>query len=189
MKKILIIIFIALTSSGCSATKMWYGSDKPLMSFIVLEAELDNDGNVASVKAKELGEGSKSKNKKHLGALMSWSPEFNAAFISKSGNGCIQPATYSKNNSASANIPAELISSGASSGSISASFSQALDKLINVTDQSTFLSIGIYGLFQLHANDALTNEQVTKLTLELFAKAAAANGDGKANKPKNEIKK
>lgn len=190
LRAVLPAILFALTSSGCSVTKMVYGSDKPLMSFIVLEAELDNDGKIKSIKAKEeAGNGSKDKHKKHLGALMSWPPEFNAAFISKSGNGCIQPATYSKNTSAGASLPAEILSAGVKSGTIAVNFSETLDKLITVTDQSTFLSIGMYGLCQLHANNALTAEQVTTLTLELFAKAATANGSNKANKPVKENKK
>ena len=176
--KVLFTILLVVLVTGCSANRIWYGSDVARLSYVLLEAELDDYGNIKSVELKTSPSASKDdgKNKKHLGALMAWSPEFNAAFISKSGNGCIQPATYSKTNSANASVPAEIISSGISSGSVTADFSQALEKLITVTDQSTFLSIGVYGLCQLHANGGLTEAQLTTLTKVLFEKAASAQG-------------
>ncbi len=180
MKVLFTILMIALVT-GCSANRIWYGSDVARLSYVLLEAELDDDGNVTRIDLKTSPSASNDdgKNKKHLGALMAWSPESNAAFISKSGNGCIQPATYSKTNSANASAPAEIISSGVSSGNVTADFSQALEKLITVTDQSTFLSIGVYGLCQLHANGGLTDVQLTSLTKVLFEKAASAQGSAK----------
>lgn len=179
--KILITILMVLFVAGCSANRIWYGSDVARLSYVLLEAELDDEGNVKSIELKTSPSNSNdnAKSKKHLGALMAWSPEFNAAFISKSGNGCIQPATYSKTNSANASIPAQIISSGVSSGNVTADFSQALEKLITVTDQSTFLSIGVYGLCQMHANGGLTQAQLTQLTSALFEKAATAHGTSK----------
>jgi hypothetical protein len=182
MKAFAILVALALLA-GCSANKIWYGSDVARISYVMLEAELDDDGNVTRVdiKTAPTEKSESGKNKKHLGALMAWSPEFNAAFISKSGNGCIQPATYSKTNSANTSIPAEIISSGVTKGDVTADFTQALEKLITVTDQSTFLSIGVYGLCQLHANEGLTDAQLTSLTELLFEKAAAAQGSMNSN--------
>jgi len=180
--KVLATVLMVILLTGCSANRIWYGSDVARLSYVLLEAELDDDGNVTSVDLRTSPSPSNDdgKNKKHLGALMAWSPEFNAAFISKSGNGCIQPATYSKTNSANASVPAKIISSGVSSGNVTADFSQALEKLITVTDQSTFLSIGVYGLCQLHANGGLSDEQLTTLTKVLFEKAASAQGSSKS---------
>lgn len=179
--KIFSTILMVVLVTGCSASRIWYGSDVARLSFVQIEAKLDGDGEVTSVELRT--ESSESvddgKEKKHLGALMAWSPEFNAAFISQSGNGCIQPATYSKTNSANASVPAEIISSGVSNGNVTADFSQALEKLITVTDQSTFLSIGVYGLCQLHANGGLTKDQLASLTKVLFEKAASAQGSSK----------
>ncbi len=156
---------------------MWYGSDVARLSFVRLQGIVDEQGNVTDIKIERSSAPTETaKNQKHLGALIAWSPEFNAAFISRSGNGCIQPATYSKTNSANASVPAEIISSGVASGSITGDFSQALEKLITVTDQSTFLSIGVYGLCQLHANGGLSDAQLTELTKVLFEKAASAKG-------------
>lgn len=171
-------VILTVVLSGCSVNRIWYGSDVARLSFVRLNGVLDRHGNVTDVNIESASSsGDKSPGTdKHLGALIAWSPEFNAAFISRSGHGCIQPATYSKSNSGSAEVPAELISKGIASGSLKGDFSQALDKLISVSDQSTFLSIGVYGLCQMHANGALTDVQLTQLTQVLFEKAATLQG-------------
>ena len=177
MKNIAFFILVILLS-GCSANRVWYGSDVARLSYVKLNGIVDKEGNFKGIEL-EKSVGSESDDtidEKHIGALIAWSPEFNAAFISRGGKGCIQPATYSKTNSGSAELPAKIISSGVTSGSIKGDFSQALEKLITISDQSTFLSIGVYGLCQLHANGGLTQDQLADLTQELFEKAASANG-------------
>ena len=184
MKNIILLILIVLIS-GCSANRMWYGSDVARLSYVKVNGVVDDQGKLKGIEL-EKAIGSEDENamdQKHIGALIAWSPEFNAAFISRGGKGCIQPATYSKTNSGSAELPAEIISSGVASGSIKGDFSQALEKLITISDQSTFLSIGVYGLCQLHANGGLTNEQLASLVQELFDKASSANGSSKGSIP------
>lgn len=176
--RVFLVILIGVMLSGCSANRIWYGSDVARLTYVRLTGVVDDQGNVTSVKIESTstsGENESGKDK-HLGALIAWSPEFNAAFISRSGHGCIQPATYSKTNSGNAEIPAELISKGIASNSLTGDFSQALDKLISVSDQSTFLSIGVYGLCQMHANGGLSQAQLTELTEALFEKAASLKG-------------
>ncbi len=184
MIKILFIVLIALIS-GCSANRIWYGSDVARLSYVKVNGVVDEQGNFKGIELKNAvgTEDENTVDEKHIGALIAWSPEFNAAFISRGGKGCIQPATYSKTNSGSVDVPAEILSSGVASGSLEGDFSQALEKLITVSDQSTFLSIGVYGLCQLHANGGLTNEQLAMLTQELFEKAASANGSSQQDKP------
>lgn len=183
MKKIAIIILATLIS-GCSANRIWYGSDVARLSYVKVNGVVDDQGDFKGIKLEEsiVSEDENTIDEKHIGALIAWSPEFNAAFISHGGKGCIQPATYSKNNSGSIELPAEIISSGVESGSLKGDFSQALEKLITVSDQSTFLSIGVYGLCQLHANGGLTSEQLAELTQELFEKASEANGSEQSEK-------
>jgi hypothetical protein len=186
MKKIAIIVLITLIS-GCSASRIWYGSDVARLSFVKVNGVLDANGKYTGIELEE-SVGTEDENavdQKHIGALIAWSPEFNAAFISRGGKGCIQPATYSKTNSGSAELPAKIISSGVESGHIKGDFSQALENLITVSDQSTFLSIGLYGLCQLHANNGLTGEQLAKLIQELFEKASSANGSNQSKKTEN----
>lgn len=185
--RIFFILFLVASLTGCSANRIWYGSDVARLSFVRLTGVVDDQGNVTDVKIQSASSASEqsSGTDKHLGALIAWSPEFNAAFISRSGHGCIQPATYSKTNSGNAAIPAELISKGVASGSLTGDFSQALDKLISVSDQSTFLSIGVYGLCQMHANGGLTQEQLTQLTKVLFEKAVTLKGSVLLNGPEN----
>jgi hypothetical protein len=184
MKTIAIVVLITLIS-GCSANRIWYGSDVARLSYVKVNGVVDAQGNITGIELeKRIGSGDENTvDEKHIGALIAWSPEFNAAFISQGGKGCIQPATYSKTNSGSAELPAEIISSGVASGSIKGDFSQALEKLITVSDQSTFLSIGVYGLCQLHANGGLTQAQLSELTQELFEKASTANGSGQSKQP------
>ncbi|EUC68868.1 hypothetical protein Y017_04160 [Alcanivorax sp. 97CO-5] len=186
MNKIAIVVLITLIS-GCSANRIWYGSDVARLSYVKVNGVVDDQGNIKDIELKKAvgPEDENTVDEKHIGALIAWSPEFNAAFISRGGKGCIQPATYSKNNSGSAELPAEIISSGVASGSIKGDFSQALEKLITVSDQSTFLSIGVYGLCQLHANGGLTQTQLAELTQELFEKASTANGSDKSKNIEN----
>lgn len=186
MKKKAIIVLVTLIS-GCSANRIWYGSDVARLSYVKVNGVVDDQGNIQGIEL-ENAVGSDDENtvdEKHIGALIAWSPEFNAAVISRGGKGCIQPATYSKTNSGSAELPAEIISSGVASGSIKGDFSQALEKLITVSDQSTFLSIGVYGLCQLHANGGLTQAQLAELTQELFEKASTANGSDQSRNAEN----
>lgn len=162
--KILICVamsFFVLT--GCSAHKMWYGSDKPSMSFVVVDGKGDVQ-HAFDKNGKPISQGVQ-------GYIITWSPEYNGAFVSSSGKGCIQPAMYATTASGEAAIPTELFTSGLT-GSVEGTYAEALDKLISVTDQSTFLSIGMYGICQLAAADALTKAESAALVKLLFEKAS-----------------
>lgn len=152
---------LAIGLTGCSAHKIWYGSDKPIMSYVIVK-----DGQVAAGLRED-----QQPPREIQGYIISWSPEYNAAFVSSSGKGCIQPAMYAVTESGDASIPAEIFTPGLS-GSVSGNYKEALEKLIAVTDQSTFLSIGMYGICQLAAADALNKEDTADLVQTLFEKAS-----------------
>ncbi|WP_152547650.1 hypothetical protein [Nitrincola lacisaponensis] len=86
MFRIAMLLLALIFLSGCSAHRIWYGSDKPQMSV----ALIDNKGNVI-LKDRQLREGSIVE-----GYVIAWSPEYNAAFVSASGKGCVQPAVYAR---------------------------------------------------------------------------------------------
>ncbi|EKT4478396.1 hypothetical protein QEL91_004122 [Pseudomonas putida] len=159
-KTCIVACALAVSLSGCSAYKIWYGSDKPMMTYVIVK-----DGQVVA----GLQE-SQQPPREIQGYIISWSPEYNAAFVSASGKGCIQPAMYAVTQSGDASIPAEIFTQGLA-GSVSGNYKEALEKLISVTDQSTFLSIGMYGICQLAAADAITPEDTAALVQTLFEKA------------------
>ena len=161
--KLFTILLAALLLNGCSAYKIWYGSEKPVMSYVFF-----NDDGTVTEKAK-LGAELK-------GYIVTWSPEFNGAFVSNTGKGCVQPAIYAKTDSGEVSIPTEVFSNISGSGNLSAEYAEALEKLVSVTDQSTFLSIGMYGICQLSAADLMTKEQTAEVVKILFEKAANAKG-------------
>lgn len=156
----LLISILAIGLPGCSAHKIWYGSDKPMMSYVIVkDGKAEAGFTEGTLPQREI-----------TGYIISWSPEYNAAFVSASGKGCIQPAMYAVTESGDAAIPLEVFTKG-STGSLSGNYKEALEKLIAVTDQSTFLSIGMYGICQLAAADALTQEAAAELVNTLFVKA------------------
>lgn len=159
IKSTVTLIFVTILS-GCSAYKMWYGSDKPMMSYVIVKDGKVMNGALPAGQTQEI-----------QGYIISWSPEYNAAFVSSSGKGCIQPAMYAVTESGEASIPTEIFTSGLT-GSVTGDYKEALEKLIAVTDQSTFLSIGMYGICQLAAADALTKEDSALLVKTLFEKAS-----------------
>lgn len=166
MKRIAVTSIFMFILSGCSAYKVWYGSDKPMMSYVIINEKgevhhgLDAQGKPIVAPAERA-----------QGYIITWSPEYNGAFVSPTGKGCIQPAMYATTASGDAAIPLEIFTSGAS-GSLEGSYTEALEKLIKVTDQSTFMSIGMYGICQLSAAEALTKEDAARL-VELLLKNAA----------------
>ncbi|WP_394245654.1 hypothetical protein [Vibrio astriarenae] len=165
MRLITLIVFFTLVYlNGCSAHKMWYGSDKPMMSFVIV------DGHGEVQHEAPLGE------KTIQGYIITWSPEYNGAFVSSSGKGCIQPAMYATTASGEAAVPTEIFTQGLS-GSLTGAYEEALDKLISVTDQSTFLSIGMYGICQLSAADGLTAADTAELVKLLFEKASSSKNE------------
>lgn len=161
--KTLLILSTLILLNGCSAYSVWYGSDKPVMSYVFF-----NDDGTVTEKAKPGAE--------LKGYIVTWSPEYNGAFVTNTGKGCVQPAIYAKTESGEVSIPTEVFANITGGGNISAEYAQALEKLVSVTDQSTFLSIGMYGICQLSAADLLTKEQTAEVVKVLFEKAASANG-------------
>jgi hypothetical protein len=177
MRNVFIVLLLSIFQFGCSAHRIWFGSDLSVITSIKLVK--DESGNTRLVSNNlELGE------KYTLeGALISWSPEFNAAFLNAEGKGCIQPAAYARLSSASVNLPASAIGSG--TGQVDGSYTQLLKELANVTDQSTFLSVGFYGICQLHANGGVANDAVEEMVKELL-KQAVAMGNTLAAESNNE---
>ncbi len=169
MRLIIILILSVTVLSGCSAYKVWYGSDKPMMSFVIVDGDgnvqhgLDKHGNQIQMQMPE--------SNAVQGYIITWSPEYNGAFVTSTGKGCIQPAMYATSASGEAAIPTEIFTKGAA-GSLSGKYAEALDKLITVTDQSTFLSIGMYGICQLSAAGGLSQSDTANLVKLLFEKAS-----------------
>ena len=58
-------------------------------------------------------------------------------------------------------------------GNIQGDFNQTLNKLITVSDKSTYLSIGMYGICQLAVANKLNPQQTKELTKILLEKATA----------------
>ena len=166
MRLLSLLFFSVIFLSGCSAYKTWYGSDKPMMSFVVLDGYGDIQHGIDGITE----EGN---NNPLKGYVITWSPEFNGAFVTSSGKGCIQPAMYATTASGDAAIPTEIFTQG-TSGSLTGKYEEALEKLIKVTDQSTFLSIGMYGICQLAAAGGLSQDDTAELVALLFEKAANA---------------
>ncbi len=173
------MVTIAALASGCSAYSMWYGSDKPAISYVLLKAKIDKSTGKQKVQVTSDPEDI-NEDDKHLGTIMSWSPEFNAAFVTSLGKGCIQPATYAETGSTNITIPAEALSLDGEGESIGVAYTKAIEKLATVTDQSTFLSIGMYGICQLQANDSINNLEVKELVTTLLNKAAEIKTGNKA---------
>ena len=226
MTRLGVIVFCAVALSACSAYRGWFGSDKPMMNYVLIaqggnaadgnkktsaaslttpalarlqalpsapdaladsqvmaEALINEDvlnnppaaGSRVGVEqpiapSSGVNESSDEAGEQAgdaIGYLIAWSPEFNAAFVGKSGKGCIQPATYVRLTGGSASLPADIIG-GAAGGNLSGTYSQTLDKLITVTNQTTLFSIGMYGLCQLNAGGGISKEEMAKLTADLI---------------------
>lgn len=156
MKKISLILASVLVLSGCSAFQVWYGETKPMMTFAELPSE---------------------------SKLFVWSPKNNAAFVNASGQGCVQGAEVFHEKSGSVDISNELLSvlKGIEFSSDSSSEEKAIavsvaNEIVNLrtnTERNTYLSIGMFGLCQLHANGGVTNEELLKLVSELIESSLA----------------
>jgi hypothetical protein len=157
--KYLMGIVVILFLNGCSAYNFWYGTEKPIMSYVFI----DEKGEISD----EENEGSKLK-----GYIVTWSPEFNGAFVSSTGKGCVQPAIYAKNNSGDISLPTNLFTNISNTGEITTEYVETLEKLMSVTNQSTFLSIGMYGICQLSAGDLIDKKQTTEVLKILLEKAS-----------------
>lgn len=162
MYRIIFLLSVSFLFSGCSAYKAWYGTDKPMMSYVIVK---ESENKSTDVKPKIEG------------YIITWSPQFNGAFVSSSGKGCIQPAIYAVSESGEAAIPTEIFTQGTADKDLQAKYAESLEKLITVTDQSTFLSIGMYGICQLAAAGSLDANQTSELVKLLFEKAAKSNVD------------
>jgi len=163
--KIILMTLCFVGLSGCSAYSMWYGSDKPVMSYVFFK----EDGTVTT-------EFTQQDRAELQGYIVTWSPEYNGAFVSNTGRGCVQPAIYAKTKSGEASLPTEVFAKLAGSSDITVSYAEALEKLVSVTDQATFLSIGMYGICQLSAADMLNSNQTSEVVKLLLEKAAGIKG-------------
>lgn len=189
--KFIIFVFTIFLLSGCSINEMWYGSPKARLSYVTLEglqpAKKTGKTTAKTTTSSVRGDNEdkekppKGTRRVHLGTIISWSPEFNAAYVTDNGKGCIQPAAYAKTNSGNVSIPTSISVNGDAENQ-PAQFSQALTALMKVTNQSTFLSVGLYGICQLHANGGLTKAQSEGLVKELIVKALSVPTD----KPDND---
>lgn len=195
MNKILIIIS-ALLISGCSVHKAWNGDIKPGLSYV----SIDKFGNVSSnnkgaVLAKEAFEELvKSGSNKELAeffvensersTLFIWSAEYNGAMINGSGSTCMQAASYARSTTTTVDISSSLITaftkidlrSGDETDKLLAlHIAEAISNLTETSKQSTYLSAGLFGLCQLHANGGLPDEQLINAIHKVVEASSLAN--------------
>lgn len=156
MKKIILVLGSVLALSGCSVFQVWYGETKPMMTFAELPSE---------------------------SKLFVWSPKNNAAFVNSTGQGCVQGAEVFHEKSGSVDISNELLSvlKGIQLSSDSSSEEKAIavsvaNEIVNLrtnTERNTYLSIGMFGLCQLHANGGVSNEELLELVSQLINSSLA----------------
>lgn len=170
MFRVSMLLIILIFISGCSAHKIWYGADKPQMSV----ALIDNKGNV-TLKNRPLGDGSVVE-----GYVITWSPEYNAAFVSASGKGCVQPAVYARTSSGEISLPSEILGALSSTRNATAEFSEAISKLAAVTERSSLLSIGMFGICQLSASGSINERETATLVRELLRTVDVLQSSGNA---------
>lgn len=114
--------------------------------------------------------------------LFIWSSEYNGAMTNGKGKTCLQAATYARSKNVTADVSASLlsafgkinISSDASTEDklLALTITETISKLNASSEQSTYLSAGLFGLCLLQANDSLTQDQVEKAAIELIKASA-----------------
>lgn len=165
--RILRLLFLSLLTStliGCSWAEVKNGTKFPLMNTVVVT----KDGN-GKVGLRALGDAATSDAAGDvLGYIIVWSPEFNGAFVGVDGKGCVQPAAYVNSKSGEIGIPANLITEVAK-GEVKGSYEETMRPLISVSQQQTYMSIGMYGLCQLVVAGGITD--ATQVAQDLIKNA------------------
>ncbi|GGK54531.1 hypothetical protein [Amphritea balenae] len=209
MKKIIFLLGCIFFISGCSVHQAWNGDKKPGLSY----ASIDKMGKVSSnsisatlIKEtfeKLIAEGDKQKIAKFLAetsdrsTLFIWSAEYNGAMVNGSGQTCLQAASYARSTNTTVDISSSLLnlltqidlnSDNENDKLLALSVMEAITNLTSSSEQSTYLSAGLFGLCLLQANGGLSEAQVessiAKLieasTLKLESKSKALNREGGA---------
>ena len=196
------IVFLALVllSSGCSVHQAWTGHKKPGLSYI----SIDKHGNIVSnnkaiALLEELMQIEKESGPEELAKFLSdnanrstlfiWSAEYNGAMINGKGNACLQAATFARSTDVNTEISSSLlsllgninVSSSASAEDklLAVTVTEAITKLGASSEQSTYLSAGLFGLCILEANEGLTPQQVEKAILKLIESSSLSAADSK----------
>ncbi|WP_416396658.1 hypothetical protein [Allohahella sp. A8] len=155
--KLLVSTLLLITLNGCSAYGTWFGETKPMMTF-------------AGFYEKDTGN--------QTSKIFIWSPKNTAAILDKNGYGCVQGAEVFHNQGGELNASEALVGllKGVDLSPNSTSDEKALAiKLANDivalrtnSERATYLSIGLFGLCQLHVNRAISTNQMLDLLNKLF---------------------
>lgn len=162
-----ILGLILLSLLGCSWAEIKNGTKFPLMNTVIVYKQ--SDGKVGLRALNDAS--SEGDTSEVLGYIITWSPEFNGAFVGTDGKGCVQPASYVNTKSGEVGIPAQLIAEVAS-GEVKGSYSEAITPLMAVSQQQTYMSIGMYGLCQLVAVGGIAQGDATEIAETLIEEAA-----------------
>lgn len=164
--KTIITLLLAVLMSGCSAYGVWYGETKPMMTFAELTTE-DEEGAEESSK------------------LFVWSPKNSAAFVNSKGHSCVQGAEVFHEKSGELDVGAELIGvlkgldlSSSKSGNDKALALKITNEIVSLrtnSERNTYLSIGMFGLCQLHQSGGISQTELQELVLKLFASTLKIN--------------
>ena len=210
MRKILIPLISLSILSGCSVHQAWNGDKKPGLSYV----SIDKQGNVASnnkgaVLASETLQGfgvndedaeaffELLQKNDERSTLFIWSSEYNGAMVNGSGSTCLQAASYARSTSISTDVSSSLLAAfgqiDLASGSetdklLALNISEAITNLTTSSEQSTYLSAGLFGLCLLHANGGLTNEQVKASVAKLIESSALVTATEKSKSSKQPTK-
>jgi hypothetical protein len=164
MRWFLVIVFYLL--SGCSAYQAWYGETKPGLTVYKLS---DKSG------------------------IFTWSPKNTSAVVQADGDICVQGADIFHAQSGSIEVGNQLaaILKGLETTDLSSEDKALVAKISNdfsdlktSTERNTFLSIGFFGICQLHANGALSDQDVLQLAKELIDRAALLPTEVTSNQTK-----
>ncbi|MGV7225192.1 MAG: hypothetical protein ACQ9MH_27210 [Nitrospinales bacterium] len=177
--------------TGCSIHEFWNGDEKPGVAYVSINDFGDIESNAKAfgytddllsdtVKDKlletkkltpqELAEllqqldGITKKN-----TLFIWGADYNGAMINDTGKTCIQAASYARSTDSTLDISASLLKvlkginlDNDDDKLIALRITESITSLQANSQQSTYLSAGLFGICILHANGALKNDEALK---------------------------
>lgn len=152
-KNIVSAVVVCWSVSGCSAYQLWFGEKHPRINYTNLAT---SDG-------------------KPVGAVMAWAPNYNGAFISRSGKPCVQGADVFRSTSGSVDVSAGLIAmlgkldvSNPGEKALAVQITESVTALRTSTAQSTYLSIGMFGICVLAAGNDLGPDHMVQMVQQLL---------------------
>ena len=179
-----ILISALFILTGCSVHKIVNGSDKPGVAYVSLNDFGDIESNAKafgysddllsnSVKDKIIDDKKLSADKlvdlltqidglTQKDTLFIWGADYNGAMINKDGQTCMQAASYARSTESSLDISASLLKvlkgidlNNDNDKLIALKITESITTLQATSQQSTYLSAGLFGICILHANNAL----------------------------------